>query len=418
MRTLVALVLAVAAAARPAAPPLERFVLADGLEVVVHPIPGATRASVRLVVRAGGASDPAGRAGLAHLVEHLALGRSHDEDGRALFDDARQAGAELNAHTTPDLTKFELDAPAVAFPALAERLVRLVTDPAWNLARIERERGVLETEADYHDTEGLLTLVDWALFPAPVQGGPLAGTNDSRARLEIGDVEQFFAARYQPCDMSLVFTGAVRSAEVRALVERSFRIPPALPLERTARAAEVPNLPREQKLVGGVTVTLLGYALDPADRSPCDAIAALAQLRLAMKLQVEGPMVPAVSVTCPRLRGTALVLAAVYTTRLDAGDLPATVGTVLAELATRAPTAAERRAVDLRLAARARRVAEDPALLAERLAELVADPGDPRALAARLHPAPLPDPAALARTVSRSFVPQRRFLVHVTPTEM
>jgi hypothetical protein len=218
--------------------------------------------------------------------------------------------------------------------------------------------------------------------------------------------------------MSLVFTGAVRSADVRALVERSFRIPPSLPVERTAPAADVPNLPREQKLIGGITVTLLGYALDPADRSACDAVAALAELRLTMKLQVEGPMVPAVSVTCPRLRGTPLVLAAVYTTTLDAGDLPTTVGNVFAQLSATAPTAVERRAVDLRLAARARQVAGDPALLAERLAELVAVPGDPRALAARLYPAPLPGTSALARTVSRSFVPQRRFLVHVTPTEM
>jgi zinc protease len=410
--------LLLAAAAAPPAPALSRAALADGLEIVVLPVAGATRSSIRLVVRAGGASDPVDRAGLAHLVEHLALERSRDVDGRTFENDVRRAGGRLNAHTTPDLTKFELDAPAAAFPALAERLVRLVTSPAWELARLERERGILETEADFYGTQGLLTLVDWALFPAPVQGGPLEGTKASRGRLELSDVEAFFATRYQPSNMTIVFTGAVDPAQARALVERSFRIPPALAEERVAPAAETPNLPREQKIQGGVTVTLLGFALDPADRGSCEAIATLAELRLMMQLQVAGPMVPAVSVGCPDLRGTPLILAAVYTTRLDAGDLPALVGNVFAQLARTPPTAGERRVVDLRLAAQARHLAAHPDLLAERLAALVADRSDPRPLPARLHPAPLPGPGALGQTVARSFTPQRRFLVHVTPTEM
>lgn len=417
MTLLVALVVA-AAAAPPPAPALARTVLADGLEFVVHPVAGATRASIRVVVRAGGASDPVDRAGLAHLVEHLALERSHDEDGRAFEDDVRRAGGFLNAHTTPDLTKFELDAPAAAFPPLAERLVRLVTSPAWERVRIGKELGVVETEADYHGTRGLLTLVDWALFPAPVQGGPLEGTRASRGRLELADVERFFASRYQPSNMTVVLTGAVEPAAARALVERSFRIPPALPEERVAAEVEPPNLPREQRIQGPFTATLLGYALDPDDRGACSAVAALAELRLMMRLQVDGPMVPGVSVGCPDLRGTPLILAAVFTTRLDAGDLPGIVNQVLAELARTPPTAAERRAVDQRLSARAREVALHPEALAERLAELVADRSDPRPLAARIHPAPLPDPRALARTVSRSFTPHRRFLVHVTPTAM
>ncbi len=406
--------LALLATAQPA---VEVARLADGLEIVVQPMPGATWAALRVVVRAGGASDPAARAGLAHLIEHLAMKGSYDENGDALLDDARRQGARVNAHTTPDLTKFELDAPAAAFPALAERLVRAVTSPAWELMPIDRERGVLETEAEYHGSEGLLTLVDWALFPSPLQGGPLAGTTESRARLTMDDVERFYASAYVPANMTVVFAGAVSMEEARALVARSFRIPPAGPATQ-ASPADTPNLPREQRLLGGVTVTLLGFALDPADRGACAAIAALAQLRLALALQVGGPMVPLVEVSCPRLRGNALILAAVYTNTLDAGDLPAVVTDMFVRLQASPPTAAERTAVDARLAAAHRHLQAEPELVAERLAALVADRGDPRPLAERLHPAPLPEARALARIAARSFVPQRRFLVHVTPTQM
>jgi len=191
LAALAATLLAVAPV-RPAAPATLR--LADGLEIVVLPLPAATWSSLRIVVRAGGASDPASKGGLAHLVEHLALRGSYDEDGRTFADDVRRAGARLNAHTTPDLTKFELDAPADAFPALAERLLKIVTSPAWERAPIQAERGVIETEAEYHATEGLLSLVDRAVFPSPLQAGPLAGTSDSRGALDAGDVARFFAA--------------------------------------------------------------------------------------------------------------------------------------------------------------------------------------------------------------------------------
>jgi hypothetical protein len=59
----------------------------------------------------------------------------------------------------------------------------------------------------------------------------------------------------------------------------------------------------------------------------------------------------------------------------------------------------------------------DPALLAERVAELVADRGDPRPLGARVALSPLPDGTALARLACRSLTKDRRVLLHVSPLE-
>lgn len=414
---LVALALAAAPPRAPAVPLPGTVSLPDGLELVVLPLPGATWSSLRLVVRAGGASDPHGHGGLAHLVEHLALEGSHDEDGRRLADDARQAGARLNAHTTPDLTKYELDAPAETFPALAERLLRIVTSPAWERAGIAAERGVIETEMGFHGAEGLLSLVDRAVFPAPVQAGPLGGSAESRADLDLDDVASFFATRYLPSNLTIVFAGAVSLDEARALVDRSFRIPPARPGEAPPRTDDEPLLPIEQKIPGWITVTMHGYALSPADRASCEAIATLAELRLVLAAQVDGPMARGVFVTCPVLRGTPFLVAAVYATKLDAGDLPRALEETFAGIGATPPSAAERAAVNARLDAQERRMLADPEALAERAAALVADRGDARPLAARLPLAPLPDAAALRRTAARSLTKDRRIVVHVSPLQ-
>ncbi len=390
--------------------------LADGFEIVVVPMPDAPRGSLRLVVRAGGAADPPNRAGLAHLVEHLVLKGSPDDEGRALADAARSAGATLNAHTTPDATTVELDAPAAAFPALAERLVRMVTSPAWERAGVGAELGVVETEARYHASEGLLSLIDLAVFPSPAQPGPLAGTTASRGSLDTEDAIRFFAARWAPSSMTLVLAGPVRLEEARALVERSFRIPPALPSEAPAAANDAPLLGQQQKIAGGFNATLVGYGLDAADVGACEAIAALVELRLTLALQVDGPMLPGVGVGCPILRGTPFLVAAAYGTTLDVGDLPRALDDALQGVATAAPTPAERAVVDGRLAARERRMRLEPELVAERIAELVAFRGDARPLAARMPPGRLPDPAALRAFAARSLARERRIVVNVSPT--
>ncbi len=391
--------------------------LADGLEIVVLPLADASWASMRMVVRAGGASDPVRKAGLAHLVEHLALKGSYDEDGRAFFDDARRAGARVNAHTSPAITKYELDAPAAAFPALAERMVKIVTSPAWERVGLDAEHGVIETEVQYHASEGLLSLIDRAVFPAPLQAGPLAGTSDSRGSLGADDVAQFFATHYVPANVTFVFAGAVRLDDARALVERSFRIPPSLPGEAAAPPQEEPILPIQERVAGGITATLLGFAVDRADHGACEAVATLVELRLSLAIQVEGPMVPGVFVTCPILRGTPFVVAAVYTTKLDAGDLPRALEEAFAGVGKRPPTAAERAAVNGRLERQQRRTLADPEILAERVAKLVAYRADPRPLGARVPYAPLPDATTLQRIAARNLTAGRRILVSISPLE-
>jgi predicted Zn-dependent peptidase len=401
---------------RPAAPLPSSVRLADGLEIVVVTLPGAARASLRLVVRAGGAADPASKAGLAHLVEHLVMKGSYDEDGTAFDDDARRAGATVNAHTRADLTKVELDAPAAAFPRLAERLVRMVTSPAWELASVSAELGVLETEARYHGSEGTLSLVDRAVFPAPDQPGPLAGTRSSRSGLDADDAARFFSTRWIPSSMAIVFAGPLRLDEARAMVERSFRIPPALPSEAPPPAEDEPLLGHEQKIPGGVNLTLVGYALRPEDVAACEAVAALVELRLALALQAEGPLLLGIAVGCPVLRGQPFVVATAYGTTLDVGDLPASLDGALRGLGTSPPTAAERAAVDARLDAQDRRLLSQPDLVAERVAGLLAFRGDPRPLAARLLQPRLPSAAELGRLVARSLAPGRRIVVNVSPT--
>ena len=420
---LAALTLAAASAAGPAstkaagAPRPEVTVFEDGLELLVYPQPAARRSALRLVVRSGGANDPPMKAGLAHLVEHLAFGGSHDIGGRDFFDEVRGAGALVNAHTYPERITFELDAPADKFEVLGPRFLGLVTSPAWQDAKMERERGIIETEAAYHSTGGLLSLLDMAIFPAPPQGGPLAGTNESRGALVVADAVTFFERNLVPSNMTVVLTGPVTPSQGRALVERAFRIPPVAAVERAALPAERPQLPVEQKLTAGVVVVMLGYPLDPADEPLCPAVASLLDLRLTLAIQLSNDRVSKVSVGCNRLRGNDFMVAFAYTSSLDSAELPETMGAALEALGSTPPTEQERTLVNGRIDRQLRRAVEDPGVMADRLAELAAERAGGQTDLGRLRPAALPSASRLAAMVKRSFARDRRVLLHISPLQ-
>jgi predicted Zn-dependent peptidase len=401
-----------AGAARP-----EVTVFEDGLELVVYPQPAARRVALRIVVRAGGANDPPMKAGLAHLVEHLAFGGSHDLAGRDFLDEARAAGALVNAHTYPERITFELDSPADKFDVLGARFLGLVTSPAWQDAKMERERGIIETEVAYHSTGGLLSLLDMAVFPAPPQGGPLAGTNESRGMLGVADVVTFFERHMAPSNMTVVVTGAVTPSQGRELVERAFRIPPAGPSGRAALPAERPQLPVEQKLSAGVVVVMLGYPLDAADQELCASVASLLDLRLTLAIQLSNDRVSKVSVGCNRLRGNDFMVAFAYTSSLDSAELPETMDAALEALGSTPPSAQERGLVNGRLDRQLQRAVGDPALMADRLTELAAERAGRQTDLGRLRTVPLPSASRLAAMVKRSFARDRRVLLHISPLQ-
>jgi zinc protease len=415
-----ALLLAAALATFPGArvsPPLHQERGADGLELVVQEIPGAPTVSVRVLVRAGGTDDPPGQDGLAHLVEHLVFEGDDGQAATSFRDAARAAGAVLNAHTSSSWTRFEMDLPSGAFEVIAPRWLRLVTNPAWDQASVGRARGVLTTEAEYHAEEGLLELFDRAVFPSPVQAGSLVGSRDSRERLTEDMARVFFSRHYRPDRTIIVVTGAATVSQARSLVADGYAIPPAPP-EPAGPAQERPNVPLQERLQAGLTLTMLGYQLEPVDRRVCGDVAALLELRLRLTVQLAGPRVSEVSVRCPTLRGQGFLLAMAFTSTLDADDLPVQLQAAVRGLATRPADANERALVDSRLARlRGRLVADGPAL-ADRLSELAAENPGRRAseLMAAL-PQALPPAGRIAELVQRSCTADRRVMLSFSPMQ-
>src|SRR5689334_1194537 len=125
---------------------VERFVLGNGLEVLVLQDPVAPVVCVQTWFGVGSRHERLKKTGISHLFEHLMFGAT-ETHAMGLFDRMlEEAGAETNAATFLDWTYYHTNAPRDALTLTlkleADRMARLVlNDP-----EVAREKEVVMNE--------------------------------------------------------------------------------------------------------------------------------------------------------------------------------------------------------------------------------------------------------------------------------
>src|SRR6187397_1571391 len=136
-------------AAAPSAPliPHEKFMLDNGLTVIVAPDHYVPIVAVNVWYHVGSKDERSGRTGFAHLFEHLMFeGSEHYNAG--YFPPLQQAGALLNGSTNADRTNYWEVVPTSAI----DRALWMESDrmgfllPALTRERFETQRDVVLNE--------------------------------------------------------------------------------------------------------------------------------------------------------------------------------------------------------------------------------------------------------------------------------
>jgi len=243
--------------------PLRDFRLPSGLRVVVEEDRRSPVVAVVAVVGVGGSNDPAGKEGLAHVVEHLAF-RARHSGSPSVWTRLEQVGAgQFNAFTILDHTAYETLVPREALPALlkleAQRLASPLAGVTEQVFAVERE--VVRNELRERNETGFIGQVfHWVQetsFPAGhPYARPVVGSHESLSQLTLADAQRFVRKNYQPENVTLVITGDVDLVAMEALLKES--LPEAwhgegLPLAVSPRlpqpAPEPPVAPKAAKLV-------------------------------------------------------------------------------------------------------------------------------------------------------------------------
>ncbi|MEO0603341.1 MAG: insulinase family protein, partial [Myxococcota bacterium] len=134
---------------RPELPPgfgldMRSFVFPSGLRVIMQPDHSAPIVAITTYIDHGSSSDPKGKEGIAHFLEHMWFKSRHMTDSAVKTWDVLEGnGCSLNASTSMDWTNYMSVCPKDALPTLMRfaslRLTDTVKDVKDEEADSERE---------------------------------------------------------------------------------------------------------------------------------------------------------------------------------------------------------------------------------------------------------------------------------------
>jgi len=198
-----------------------RVVLANGITVLMYPIPGADRVALESFHRVGFLHEPRGMIQAAHLLEHLACqcATKSYEAGEAMRL-LNQKGM-ANAETLADLTHYDYVLPSeqleLALRIVAERLSSLRIVPEI----VRQEVPKCHQEADFverNPSAGMLKHAFMAFGQAWRHGAREAQVHEGLERIPVADLERFYRASYNPKGLVLVLVGGFERAKALELV--------------------------------------------------------------------------------------------------------------------------------------------------------------------------------------------------------
>ena len=203
----------------------ERFVLGNGLKVLVHPDPSTPMAVVNVLYDVGARDEDAAKTGFAHLFEHLMFGGSVNIPD---YDEPLQvAGGENNAYTTNDLTNYYCQLPAenleTAFWLESDRMLSL----AFSKKSLDVQRKVVCEEFKEHYINKPYgdvwhTMRELAFKEHPYKWMTIGKELSHIENATLEDVKAFFFKHYTPANAILVVAGNVSVDHVKALAEKWF----------------------------------------------------------------------------------------------------------------------------------------------------------------------------------------------------
>jgi zinc protease len=219
--------------------PYKKFVLKNGLTLLVHEDRKAPIVAVNIWYHVGSKNEKLGRTGFAHLFEHLMFnGSEHFNDD--YFKVLERLGAtDLNGTTNTDRTNYFQNVPTPALDTVlwmeSDRMGHLLG--AITQARLDEQRGVVQNEKRQGENEpyGRVTLsIAEATFP---KGHPYSwtviGSMEDLSAASLDDAKRWFTSYYGAANAVIALAGDIDPETARQKVERYFGdIPSGPPVTR------------------------------------------------------------------------------------------------------------------------------------------------------------------------------------------
>ncbi len=215
--------------------PYKKFVLPNGLTLIVHEDHKAPIVAVNVWYHVGSKNEKPGRTGFAHLFEHLMFNGSENYD-KDFFGPMEKAGAtDMNGTTNEDRTNYFENVPTNALDLVlwmeSDRMGHLTG--AISQPKLDEQRGVVQNEKRQGENEPYGKVWDFLtpkLYPPnhPYSWTTIGAMEDLDAA-KLDDVKEWFRTYYGAANAVVVVAGDIDAATAKQKVEKYFGDIPAGP---------------------------------------------------------------------------------------------------------------------------------------------------------------------------------------------
>ena len=219
--------------------PYVKFVLPNGLTVIVHEDHKAPIVCVNVWYHVGSKNEKAGKTGFAHLFEHLMFNGSENANDDYFQFMERIGATELNGTTSNDRTNYFQNVPTNALDLTlfveSDRMGHLLG--VIDQKRLDEQRGVVQNEKRQSENQPYALaeeLTANSTFPA---GHPYSwkviGSMADLNTASLKDVQEWFKSYYGAANATIILAGDIDVKTAREKVTKYFGgIPAGPPVSR------------------------------------------------------------------------------------------------------------------------------------------------------------------------------------------
>ncbi|MGZ5488913.1 MAG: M16 family metallopeptidase, partial [Candidatus Aminicenantales bacterium] len=215
--------------------PFQKFVLDNGLTLIVHEDHKAPIVAFNVWYHVGSKNEVTGKTGFAHLFEHLMFNGSENYNDD-YFKPMQKVGAtDLNGTTNEDRTNYFENVPVSALDLVlwmeSDRMGHL--KGAISQAKLDEQRGVVQNELRQYQNEPYSVTEDLIIKGTYPPNHPyswsVGGSIEDLSNAKLEDVQKWFSTYYGPNNAIVVVAGDIDAKTALEKVKRYFGDIPASP---------------------------------------------------------------------------------------------------------------------------------------------------------------------------------------------
>jgi zinc protease len=209
--------------------PYEKYVMPNGLQVILHTDPSDPVISYAIMYHVGSSREVPGRTGFAHLFEHLLFGGSENVPTGTFDKIIENAGGFNNGFTSRDVTTYFESFPKNALEKIlwleSDRMGFFINSVTSRLLAIQ-QNVVQNEKRQFVDNSpyGFTSYVIYKnLYPAThPYNWDVIGEMKDLTNATLGDVKTYYENFYGPNNATLVLAGDFDADSVKLLINKYF----------------------------------------------------------------------------------------------------------------------------------------------------------------------------------------------------